>query len=75
MNTRAPRGFPYHLTELVGTRVEGLASFISDDGVCVAVAQAVLGFEEVDLLHVLFVGDGVEEVEPVGDGFAVLLFD
>ena len=40
-----------------------------------AVAEAVFGFEEVDLLHVLFLRDGVEEVEPVGNGFAVLLFD
>ena len=38
-------------------------------------AEAVFGFEEADLLHVLFVRDRVEEVEPVGDGFAVLLFD
>ena len=34
-----------------------------------------IGFEEIDLLHVLFVGDGIEEVEPVGDRLAVLLFD
>ncbi len=34
-----------------------------------------IGFEEVDLLHVLFVGDGIQEVEPVRDWLAVLLFD